>query len=156
PGHRSISTFDFRLSAFSMVELLIAIMILGLGLVMVATIFPVGLDMTRETVEKGISLAAADYAVDLIKLKVPTWHDEIANSSRNNYLQPSPVPPPTNMPVVLLPTTLVMTSDPYSLLRSGTPTPLAPVELGMENDAVLESSNQRLSSRSSRERPFVP
>src|SRR5439155_6013669 len=78
--HSSLITHHSSLvvRAFSMIELLIAIMILGLGLVMLATVFPVGFDMTRDTVEKHIAMAVGEHAVATVELKVPTWHDELA------------------------------------------------------------------------------
>ena len=50
---------------------MIAIMILGLGMVMVATVFPVSLDMTRGTVQLNISQSAADAAVGTLALRLP-------------------------------------------------------------------------------------
>ncbi len=147
----TISTFDFRLSTldarlstvrrgFSMVELMIAIMILGLGLVMVATIFPVGLDMTRETVEKSITIDAVETAVDTVTLKVPTRHDEIWNAGN-----PAQV---TNADVLLLSTPLVKPGDPTLELRKqlGT-TGLPTSDLGIENDAEISALEQQVLNR---------
>jgi hypothetical protein len=53
---------------------MIAIMILGLGMVMVATVFPVSLDMTRGTVQLNISQCAADAAVGTLALRVPRYN----------------------------------------------------------------------------------
>jgi type II secretory pathway pseudopilin PulG len=60
-----------RLSAFSLIELMIAIMILGLGLVMVATVFPVSLDITRDTLQKDITLSAVQTAEATLRIKAP-------------------------------------------------------------------------------------
>ena len=60
-------------AGFSLVELMIAIMILGLGMVMAATVFPVSLDMTRGTVQLNIAEAAADAAVATLALRVPRY-----------------------------------------------------------------------------------
>ena len=57
---------------FSLVELMIASMILGLGMVMVATVFPISLDMTRETLQMSISQSAADTAYGTLALRMPT------------------------------------------------------------------------------------
>jgi len=60
---------------FSLVELMIAIMILGLGMVMVATVFPVSLDMTRGTVQLSISQTVAEAAVGTLALRMPSARD---------------------------------------------------------------------------------
>lgn len=61
----------YRKSGFSLIELMIAIMILGLGMVMAATVFPVSLDMTRGTVQLNISETAADVAAGTLAIRVP-------------------------------------------------------------------------------------
>ncbi len=53
-------------------ELLVAIMILGLGMVMVATVFPVGMDISRDTIQMSISLTAADAAAATLALRLPS------------------------------------------------------------------------------------
>jgi prepilin-type N-terminal cleavage/methylation domain-containing protein len=64
-----------RQPAFSLLEIMIAIMILGVGLVMVATVFPVGLDIARQTLQMNISQAVADSAMATLRLKVPGQTD---------------------------------------------------------------------------------
>jgi len=56
-------------------ELLVAIMILGLGMVMVATVFPVGMDISRDTIQMSISLTAADAAAATLALRLPAEQD---------------------------------------------------------------------------------
>ena len=46
PGH-----LLHRRRAFSLMEVLLAVFILGIGLIMVATVFPVGADWTRQSTE---------------------------------------------------------------------------------------------------------
>lgn len=58
--------------AFSLLELMIAIVILGIGMVMVATIFPIGIDMAAQTVQMNIAQSVADAALATLKLKVPS------------------------------------------------------------------------------------
>jgi len=55
---------------FSLVELMIATVILGIGLVMVATIFPVAVDQTREAVQMSIVQAVADSAEQTLRLRM--------------------------------------------------------------------------------------
>jgi len=62
-------------AAFSLMELMIAIMILGIGMVMVATVFPVGLDMSRTNIQMSLSQAIAETAVATLQLKVPAYTD---------------------------------------------------------------------------------
>ncbi|MBP7933088.1 MAG: prepilin-type N-terminal cleavage/methylation domain-containing protein [Phycisphaerae bacterium] len=72
-----------RRKGFSLLELMIAIMILGIGIVMVATIFPVGLDLTRDTVQMDISQAVTDVGMAMLTVKVPGYKqlDKIADTA---------------------------------------------------------------------------
>lgn len=56
---------------------MIAIVIFGIGMVMVATVFPVGLDLTRETVQLDLSQAATDAAMATLILRVPTLNKQL-------------------------------------------------------------------------------
>jgi len=60
-------------SGFSLLELMVAIIILGIGMVMVATVFPIGIDMAAQNVQMVIAQATADTAMATLKLKVPPW-----------------------------------------------------------------------------------
>ncbi len=110
---------------FSMVELLIAIMVLGIGLVMVATVFPVGLDMTRETIQKSITLGAVDTAVETVKLKVPTVHQQIDTSANHVAL-------------TFIPTSIARLDDPLVAAgaKLGTITVANANQVGIENDPI--------------------
>lgn len=68
-----------RRHGFSLLELMISIMILGIGMVMVATIFPIGLEMSRETIQIDLSQSIADAAVATCRLKVPALANYGAN-----------------------------------------------------------------------------
>lgn len=74
---------------FSLVELMIAIMILGLGMVMVATVFPVSLELTRGTLQLNIADAAFESAIATLKMRIPSRHMKL-----------EPELPPTGMPDV--------------------------------------------------------
>jgi type II secretory pathway pseudopilin PulG len=52
---------------FSLMEVLLAVFILGIGLIMVATIFPVGADWTRQSTEDSVAQAIAQNAVATIQ-----------------------------------------------------------------------------------------
>ncbi|MDM8007580.1 MAG: prepilin-type N-terminal cleavage/methylation domain-containing protein [Phycisphaerae bacterium] len=64
-------------AAFSLLELMIAIVILGIGMVMVATVFPIGIDMAAQTVQMNIAQAVADVALGTLQLKVPRWPNKV-------------------------------------------------------------------------------
>lgn len=73
--------------AFSLLEIMIAIVIFGIGMVMVATVFPVGLDMTRTSMQMDLSQAVADSALGVLELKVPgrapgTWSGITGGAAR--------------------------------------------------------------------------
>ena len=53
--------------AFSLAELMIALTILGLGLLFIAAALPVGLEYTRQTVDMGNAEAAGEYALAELK-----------------------------------------------------------------------------------------
>src|SRR5690242_19549346 len=61
---------------FSLMEVLLAVFILGIGLIMVATIFPVGADWTRQSTEDSIAQTIAQNAMAIIR-------DNYAPSSLN-------------------------------------------------------------------------
>src|SRR5215218_4301657 len=52
---------------FSFTEVLFAVMILGIGFIMVAAMFPVAIQQTRTTAEEGNAAAVARGAVKLIE-----------------------------------------------------------------------------------------
>jgi prepilin-type N-terminal cleavage/methylation domain-containing protein len=56
-----------RRRGFSLIEVLLATFILAIGLIMVATIFPVAANWTREATESNVSQAVAQNAYNLIK-----------------------------------------------------------------------------------------
>jgi prepilin-type N-terminal cleavage/methylation domain-containing protein len=61
--------------AFSLAELMIALVILGLGLLFIAAALPVGLEYTRQTVDLATGEAAAGYALQQLELNLRTSAD---------------------------------------------------------------------------------
>ncbi len=53
--------------AFSLAEMMIALVILGFGLLVIGAALPVGLKYTRDTIERGTGEAAAEYALDVLE-----------------------------------------------------------------------------------------
>jgi prepilin-type N-terminal cleavage/methylation domain-containing protein len=60
--------------AFSLAEMMIALVILGLGLLFIAAALPVGLSYTKDTIDRASGDAAARYAGDVVELMVRTDH----------------------------------------------------------------------------------
>jgi prepilin-type N-terminal cleavage/methylation domain-containing protein len=63
---------DLLRRGFSLAELMIALVILGLGLLFIAATLPVGVNYARETAEQGLAEAAGQSALDSIELMVRT------------------------------------------------------------------------------------
>ena len=77
-----------RPRAFSLAELMIALVILGLGLLFIAAALPVGLEYTRQTVDLATSDAAADYAIDQLDVVLRTaknLNDNAISPQANRY-----------------------------------------------------------------------
>ncbi len=73
--------------AFSLAEMLIAIMLLGLGLLFIAAALPVGIDYTRRNLDSGEASAAAREALEILARQVRTSHELAARSlaGQNTY-----------------------------------------------------------------------
>jgi type II secretory pathway pseudopilin PulG len=61
-----------HVSAFSLAELMIALVILGLGLLFIAAALPVGLEYTRKTVDLANADAAGEYALNFLEANLRT------------------------------------------------------------------------------------
>lgn len=112
---------DFRARrGFSLVEVLLAIFILGIGMIMVASVFPVGANWTRQTAETSVAQNVAQNAVTVIK-----QHYGV-NGDLRDYLSPEyftmvagvPTPIPTAKNDVLKATGQIMIGS--------TPFPITP------------------------------
>ncbi len=69
--------------AFSLVEMMIALVILAFGLLIVGAALPIGIDYTRRTAEKSIGEAATEYALDVIESRIRLSENSV----------PAPIPP---------------------------------------------------------------
>jgi type II secretory pathway pseudopilin PulG len=76
--------------AFSLAELMIAVGILGIGMMMIAMAFPVALDQTRQAVELSTSQLVFNEAVNTLKTQVKWTELEkyIHDSDNDNYSSP--------------------------------------------------------------------
>lgn len=75
PTSRTIRGRGKRARAFSLAEMMIALIILGFGLLVVGAALPVGLKYTQETVNRSTGEAAAGYALDLIEQRIRLCQD---------------------------------------------------------------------------------
>ncbi len=73
-AHADVGTAPVR-PAFSLAELMIAIVILGLGLLFIAAALPVGLSYTRDTLDLAAGEAASEYALDTVEQCLRTSHN---------------------------------------------------------------------------------
>ena len=122
-----------RQRGFSLMELMIAIMILGIGTVMVATVFPIGIDLSRQAIQANLAPAVLQSAATALKVKVPPRQefDGIPNSMTARVLVPDTEKielDPENLPFCNI------TQQEYEVLEnlkayveSPPPTPGAPV-----------------------------
>ncbi len=62
-------------AGFSLLELMVAIIILGIGMVMVATVFPIGIDMAAQNVQMNIAESVVNAAVGVLEVKLPVFKD---------------------------------------------------------------------------------
>jgi len=88
-------------SAFSLIEVLIAILILGIGLLMIAAIFPVGGNWTRQSAEETVAQSVARSAVSLIQRRYAQsgdGSDTLANASGQISQILTPLPGFTDIP----------------------------------------------------------
>lgn len=81
--------------AFSLLEIMIAIGVLGIGLIMVAAIFPVALTQHRESIEKSRSLGMLNIADTLLRSRI--------DASKLWVEQPPFLPPGTDSPWYMMP-----------------------------------------------------
>jgi prepilin-type N-terminal cleavage/methylation domain-containing protein len=76
--------------AFSLVEVLLAIFILGIGMIMVASVFPVGANWTRQTAETSIGQNIAQNALTVIQ-KHYGRDGDLRDFLRPDFYNPPPI-----------------------------------------------------------------
>ncbi len=74
----------FSISAFSLAELMVAIGILGIGMLIIATAFPIALDQTRRAIELQRSQMVFAEAVNKIKTKISQNELEVYITDNTN------------------------------------------------------------------------
>lgn len=117
-------------SGFSLVELMIATVILGIGLVMVATIFPVAVDQTREAVQMSIAQSVAKSAEQVLRLRMRTATGTTGTAALNSSHLPGDRPHESDSPVG----TSVTDATPSSIAEPTTPSSydVDPTRLGWQ------------------------
>ena len=86
-------------SGFSLAELMVAIIILGIGMTMVATVFPVAIRMSGDTVQMSIAHAASDAALATVQIRVPVAHNLNSDmDAKDSFLFDPSLPPPLYWP----------------------------------------------------------
>ena len=104
PPSFRVSRFAFRVSrAFSLVEVLMATFILGIGLIMVASVFPVGANWTRQTTEDSIAQSIAQNAFTVIQKHYAVTSPYSVYLDPNNVANGSGLPSPILLPPPLTP-----------------------------------------------------
>ncbi len=80
--------------AFSLVELLLAVFILGIGIIGISALFPVGIIQQRQATDDVMGPIVADNAMALLRLKLnPEWFGSFEDFGQVDYLmQPSAAP----------------------------------------------------------------
>lgn len=91
-GHRVTVSPCHRVcrSAFTMAEVIFAVIVLGIGLILLAAAFPVGIKQSQKTQDSTNAALIAQHAYDQLT-KVPA-----ANSGPNNTWVPTPLAPPVD------------------------------------------------------------
>jgi prepilin-type N-terminal cleavage/methylation domain-containing protein len=74
--------------AFTMVEILLAMLILGIGLIMIATVLPVGADWNRENIEESLASEIARNAVAIIRTRYT--RTDMPSGANANLVVPIP------------------------------------------------------------------
>jgi len=69
---------------FTLVEVLMAVFILGIGLIMVITVFPVGGEWTRQATDSTISQTVAQNALAILQTHCPPTSQAVAKAVANN------------------------------------------------------------------------
>ncbi|HRT42642.1 MAG TPA: prepilin-type N-terminal cleavage/methylation domain-containing protein, partial [Phycisphaerae bacterium] len=64
-----------RKTAFSLAEMMIALVILGFGLLVIGAALPVGLQYERDMIDRATGQAAAEYALDVIEQRIRLVRD---------------------------------------------------------------------------------
>jgi len=88
-----ISNSEFRISPFNMVEIALALAIIGIGIAGIMSLFPVGFNATRDSIGDNFSADAADQFLHWINATVTkndtNWDNYVGDSGKITISKPS-------------------------------------------------------------------
>ncbi len=88
--------------AFSLVELLLAVFILGIGIIGISALFPAGIAQQRQANDDIMGPIVADNAMALLRTKLnPEWFGTMEEFGSNDFLFPNASGPVTHHPTVV-------------------------------------------------------
>ncbi|NLG42157.1 MAG: hypothetical protein GX547_02850 [Phycisphaerae bacterium] len=159
-----------RKTAFSLAEMMIALVILGFGLLVIGAALPVGLQYERDMIDRATGQAAAEYALDVIEQRVRLVRDpydetlgktsnyaDIFQPRRGTTMSPPPGLAPGGQPhelAVEVPTMAFPNGrlwEPFIKVRPLLPVGIDPDDISRELDAHVDETPHAYVERQIRE-----
>ncbi|MHC4415514.1 MAG: type IV pilus modification PilV family protein [Planctomycetota bacterium] len=125
-------------SGFSLAELLLAVFILGIGVIAIAALFPAGIAQQRQSVDDTIGPLVADNALSIIRSKVEPGDFGTREDFKFNYVSPTIVGDwPWSRPAFFFDDTPVTLPD-------GTPVDIPKGSIGIFNNVGVADTNSEI------------
>ena len=160
-----------RKTAFSLAEMMIALVILGFGLLVIGAALPVGLQYERDMIDRATGQAAAEYALDVIEQRIRLVRDpydetlgktsnyaDIFQPRRGTTMSPPPGLAPGGQPhelAVEVPTMAFPNGrlwEPFIKVRPLLPVGIDPDDISRELDAHVDETPHAYVERRIRDR----